>query len=689
MHKCKYLFLLVLSIVIFCFAVSWVLAEDLVPVDRITLSDTELLIIKGKTNDLVATVLPDNASNPGLEWISSDESVATVQKGKIKGNNIGECDITCNAADGSGALAVCHVKVVTEVKSIAINEKQVVLLFGSSDELAVSKLTYTVTPEDAYWQDVIWESSDEGVVTVGADGTVKGISSGKAIITAHSSQPESKAKASIQIVVQQAVTGIELDVDEISVPVKKSAVINAVVNPENAFNKKVEWISENEEIATVNNKGQIAGKGLGTTKILARSMDGTDVLAEVKVTVIQPVNNIVIPQNSIEIAPGVSARISASVEPEDAANKNLSYISSNEKVAVVNEYGMVFGLSKGTARITVAATDGSDKKATVNVKVQDYDMVFTSIKPQEIRFQYSASGNIRIRGKVKNDNVSIKKVEYDFWSDKEKREEVDRDFWMTGTSSERIEVTPICPGSDVVTISVNNQKLNYTVFVADYFESSDNQYVPVPDTKPDEQNGSFREIIYGTSYSGIIDTLIELYGNNYTKSDEAAGCNIEFKNPDINVAGHKVESICFWFCYDEDENGYIINNLENASFYKASYIIKETSCEKDYIDDYILGDNSITEDLYKKLVEVYGKQKTKFDQDDVSNGYSIHWDDNSTDIDLEYSNRDGNISLTYTWEPGYLKHSTLRDIAEYLQELEKQKINNTDKMEYDSSTEGL
>ena len=110
---------------------------------------------------------------------------------------------------------------------------------------------------------------------------------------------------------------------------------------------------------------------------------------------------------------------------------------------------------------------------------------------------------------------------------------------------------------------------------------------------------------------------------------------------------------------------------------------------EDYIGDYILGDNSITEDLYKKLVEIYGKQKTKYDQDDVSNGYSIHWDDNLTNIDLGYNNRDGNISLTYTWEPGYLKHSTLRDIAGYLQELEKWKKSDTDKTEYDSSTDGL
>ena len=107
------------------------------------------------------------------------------------------------------------------------------------------------------------------------------------------------------------------------------------------------------------------------------------------------------------------------------------------------------------------------------------------------------------------------------------------------------------------------------------------------------------------------------------------------------------------------------------------------------MDDYILGDNSITEDLYKKLVEIYGKQRTKYDQDDVSNGYSIHWDDNATNIDLEYNNRDGNISLTYTWEPGYLKHSTLRDIADYLQELGKRKEKNTEKIEYDSSTDGL
>ena len=281
-----------LTVIAGSYAAQW--AEEhkiktniIVPVDAIELSSTRIILIKGKTFTLKGTVSPETASNKKVIWKTSDEKIATVNNGTIKGIANGECDILCKATDGSGVHAVCHVEVRTDVKRVAINEKQVTLLVGASAEYTTAKLTYTIAPEDAYWQDVTWTSSDEETVTVAADGTVKGRKSGKAIITALSTQPDSKAKAQATIIVQQAVTGIELDAGIINLEAGKKVAIKATVLPDNATNKKLEWTSSDENIATVNAQGCVTGISTGEAVITAKSIDGSEIMASCNVIVFQ------------------------------------------------------------------------------------------------------------------------------------------------------------------------------------------------------------------------------------------------------------------------------------------------------------------------------------------------------------------------------------------------------------------
>lgn len=101
-------------------------AEKLTRVEEIVLSETSVLMqhwhLTPHTHTLVATVLPENASNKTLTWESSDEDVATVsQEGVITlPDKIPSplnypykksCTITCRASDGSGVTATCKVTV--------------------------------------------------------------------------------------------------------------------------------------------------------------------------------------------------------------------------------------------------------------------------------------------------------------------------------------------------------------------------------------------------------------------------------------------------------------------------------------------------------------------------------------------------------------------------------------------------
>ena len=81
------------------------------PVNRITLSETQVGMNVGETVQLTAVVYPSDADNTEVVWSSSDENVVTVDKGYVKAVGEGVATITCTAADGSGVQAICSVTV--------------------------------------------------------------------------------------------------------------------------------------------------------------------------------------------------------------------------------------------------------------------------------------------------------------------------------------------------------------------------------------------------------------------------------------------------------------------------------------------------------------------------------------------------------------------------------------------------
>lgn len=192
MKKCLSLLLALLLVLL----VSPSFAADPVPVTSITLSEeiVEIHVRKGLT--LKAVIEPKNATNKKLKWESSDESVATVNNGKVTGKAPGEAVITVTSEDG-GLTASCTIHVITPIKKIRFSEKIIRLPVGFSQNVSV-----IIDPEDATKQDLIWTSSNEDVATVDENGTVTGVSLGSAKITA-SAQDGSKLKTTIDVKIME------------------------------------------------------------------------------------------------------------------------------------------------------------------------------------------------------------------------------------------------------------------------------------------------------------------------------------------------------------------------------------------------------------------------------------------------------------------------------------------------------
>ena len=151
-----------------------------VAVESITFDKAQYEVEKGATVAIVATVNPTNATNKALEWTTSDEKVAVVKNGIVSGVSAGKATITATAKDGSGVVCQAEVTVTeTFVEGITFDKTQYEV-----EEGAYVTIVATITPSNASTKTLEWTSSDKAVATVDENGKVRGISAGKATITA-------------------------------------------------------------------------------------------------------------------------------------------------------------------------------------------------------------------------------------------------------------------------------------------------------------------------------------------------------------------------------------------------------------------------------------------------------------------------------------------------------------------------
>ena len=137
-----------------------------------------------------------------FSWESSDESIATVKNGIVKGLKFGSVTITCNAVDKNNQpfSASCVVYVIVPVSKVTVEEKKVEVPSGD-----YYKLTVTVEPENATVKKLVWSSSNEKVIKVTPDGRFFGVQPGKATLTGKTTDGSNK-KVTITVTVPKVYT---------------------------------------------------------------------------------------------------------------------------------------------------------------------------------------------------------------------------------------------------------------------------------------------------------------------------------------------------------------------------------------------------------------------------------------------------------------------------------------------------
>ncbi|MDE6867170.1 MAG: leucine-rich repeat protein, partial [Muribaculaceae bacterium] len=206
----------------------------------IQLNETKLQLEQDSTFQLCATTFPDDKTDKTITWISGNEYVVKVDNtGLVTAIAQGTTYVSAWCGD---VFAKCEIIVFeSDVKGITLDQKELTLEGATQIQLMA-----TVTSSDATEQ-VIWESSNEKVVTVDNKGLITTQAPGKAVITVSCGRYSDNCE--IEVLDVEPIFSISPD--EAFMKVGETLQLNVTVEPENAFNQEINFESSDERIVKV------------------------------------------------------------------------------------------------------------------------------------------------------------------------------------------------------------------------------------------------------------------------------------------------------------------------------------------------------------------------------------------------------------------------------------------------------
>lgn len=239
------------------------------------------------------------------------------------------------------------------------------------------QLTLNVERDQSFSpSDVVWSSSNYSVANV-SNGTVTGISSGMAIITA--SINDYKATCVVNVIDNYIrITNLSFGTSFEELTINQSKKLNVTITPNNASDQRLLYSSSNTQIVSVDNSGNVRGLAEGTAIITVTSSLG-DVKASLLVNVSDKISlNSISINDTLSLNEQATSLLSVTFNPGNATNKKITWKSSNPDIATVDSSGRVTGVKAGTTIIQAISNDGGHV-ASCNVTVVALDKTLKEI----------------------------------------------------------------------------------------------------------------------------------------------------------------------------------------------------------------------------------------------------------------------------------------------------------------------
>ena len=367
--------------------------------------DTSMDLASTQSVQLKADVTTDPAGKrPSVTWTSSDTSVATVDsKGKVSGLKAGTVKITATAGTNkkSDSITITITGVKPEVSNVIYATKP-----SGWSKIYAYVYNDTTSKNNGNWPGVEMTqlTADDSCAKAGTykyevpdlgEGKYRVIfTNGSGAQTPGASQPgiefsgkvswdgSSSTVTAVNCNIQQpipvesvTISGNGVSDGKLSLKVGASAQLTATVKPDNATNKTVSWDSSDNSVAKVSD-GKVTALKAGTATITATAGDISSLITVTVADVPVPVTSVSVSGDGVSggklsLKSGASVQLTATVKPDNATDRKVTWTSSDSSVANVMGTGVVTAGSKA-GKATVTATAGG-KSASVEVTVEAQD----------------------------------------------------------------------------------------------------------------------------------------------------------------------------------------------------------------------------------------------------------------------------------------------------------------------------
>ena len=334
---------------------------------HLNLSDAGLNI--SETLQLVATVGPEYATDQSVTWTSSDESVAVVDaNGLVTPANVGQTVIYARTVNGLEAMCLVTVFSGDEmpaVESMKMSIVQAIMNVGSTLRLYVQ-----TTPAEAIGCALTWTSSNPQIASVDGLGNVSALNIGETIITARA---DNGVEARCLLMVGKDVMlpeWIILDYNSLNLMTGESRQLIPTLGQATDEFSQVYWRSSNNKIATIDDSGHITANTPGIALMTATTVNGHEATCMVYVASTDvAVQGIELNYTTYELIEGETTILEAFVYPENATDKSVTWSSSDDMIATVDQNGQVTALKPGIVIITAATHNGLLAACELTVQV--------------------------------------------------------------------------------------------------------------------------------------------------------------------------------------------------------------------------------------------------------------------------------------------------------------------------------
>ncbi len=271
-----------------------------------------------------------------------------------------------NDRDVLNAVQVKLSDLVETIPATAVKLDRDTIKFSVNDTQTLMPKMFPANTTETF----TWGSGDENIATVDENGLVTAIAEGSTYVYINKVGKEDKVTDTCQIIVDNEivnVTGVTVSAESETIEAGATLQLSATIAPTDATIKEVTWLSTNREVAIVNEDGLVTALEPGNVEIIVTTKDQSK-KATCLVTVNASVKNVLLNPAVASVEVEETIHLNAVVLPENASNKAVTWTSSDDAIATVDDNGLVTAVTEGEVTITVTTLDGG-KTATCALNV--------------------------------------------------------------------------------------------------------------------------------------------------------------------------------------------------------------------------------------------------------------------------------------------------------------------------------